>query len=1119
MPVRTRILGGVVALLAATAASLVPVLPAGASDGPDQADDGGLSASVVAQINAITQEKASRTPAERKVDTRLLYSSRRAAGREAVRGAPTLRTAAEVGADGLTEVDIDGLVTDQLLERIQELGGSVVTAVASMDAIRARIPLSAVAPLSEEADIHHLRVADQFMSNQIDELTSAIGAADPGPITNAGSALSEADATHLAGATRTTYGVDGTGVTIGVLSDGVNTLAARQATGDLPAVTVIAGQAGSGDEGTAMLELVHDLAPGAALMFATALGGQPQFASNILALQAGGADIIVDDITYFAESVFQPGIVEQAVDTVVAAGVVYLSSAGNSGNVPDGTSGTWVGPFASAGAAGGVLAGAGTLLDFDPTAGVDSSITLAQNTGPVVGLTWSDPLGGSGNDYDLYVLNAAQTTIFDAGANTQDGNDDPIEFVAQSFTNENLVVAKFSGADRHISLITNRGRFTAYGTGGASYGHNSGENAISVAATPAFNAFSPGHPVGPFPGPFTNANVSEFFSSDGPRLNFFETDGTPIAGGETLTKPDLTAADGTVTTTPGFVPFFGTSAAAPHAAAIAALMMDANPASTGAQIRTALEASTIDIEAAGDDAVTGTGILMASTAVAAVANEGQMQFSSATYSVNENGGSATLTLTRTGGSDGAASAQVALAGGGTATGGGVDFTFATQTVNWAAGDAANKTVTVPIVDDPTFEGSETANFVLQNPTVAVLGAPTAATLTILDDEAPPAPGSVVFSSATYTTGEAGPTATITVDRVGGSSGAASVQVALGAGSTATNGTDFAYSSPQTVSWVDGALGSRQVTVTINQDTVDEPNETVNLVLQNAVTATIGTPSAATLTIVDDDAAPPPPFEPPSNPNPPDPDDPTGREVHRLAGDDRIATAIAASQDAWPSGSADTVVLARSDTFADALVGVPLAHAGNGPLLLTPQDSLDPRVRTEIDRVLGDGHTIHVLGGARPCPRTSMPRWTPPGSTSSATPAPTGSTRPSWSPPSWARPATSSSPPVATSPTRSRPGRPLRRTTASSCSPTAHWCHPRWPPTSTTPPPSWPSAGRQRRPAPARKGSSAPTATPPRSCWPRPSSMPSTSSGWPRGRTSPTPCRAVPTSPTSVGRCC
>ena len=100
-----------------------------------------------------------------------------------------------------------------------------------------------------------------------------------------------------------------------------------------------------------MLEIVHDLAPGAALGFATAIPDEATFAQNILDLAAAGCNIIVDDIIYLDESPFQDGPVAQAVNTVTAAGVLYFSSAGNEGNMDDLTSGTWEGDFLASGAA------------------------------------------------------------------------------------------------------------------------------------------------------------------------------------------------------------------------------------------------------------------------------------------------------------------------------------------------------------------------------------------------------------------------------------------------------------------------------------------------------------------------------------------------------------------------------------------------------------------------------------------------------------------------------------------------------------------------------------------------------------------------------------------------
>jgi predicted extracellular nuclease len=110
---------------------------------------------------------------------------------------------------------------------------------------------------------------------------------------------------------------------------------------------------------------------------------------------------------------------------------------------------------------------------------------------------------------------------------------------------------------------------------------------------------------------------------------------------------------------------------------------------------------------------------------------------------------------------------------------------------------------------------------------------------------PPAPGTFRFSSAAYSTPEAG-AATITVERTGGSDGAASVSYATGGGGTATPGADYTAASG-TLDFADGET-TKTFSVPITADTVDEPDETVELVLTGAVSA----PSTAVLTIVDDD---------------------------------------------------------------------------------------------------------------------------------------------------------------------------------------------------------------------------------------------------------------------------
>ncbi len=121
-----------------------------------------------------------------------------------------------------------------------------------------------------------------------------------------------------------------------------------------------------------------------------------------------------------------------------------------------------------------------------------------------------------------------------------------------------------------------------------------------------------------------------------------------------------------------------------------------------------------------------------------VAQAGVVQLGAASYSVNENGGSVTLTLTRTNGADGAISVSVA-SGGGSASAG-ADYTALAQTVNWGAGDAANKTVVLTVANDTADGADETVTVTLSNPTGgATLGATASTTVTIVDDDVTVAP--------------------------------------------------------------------------------------------------------------------------------------------------------------------------------------------------------------------------------------------------------------------------------------------------------------------------------------------------------------------------------------------
>jgi hypothetical protein len=605
-----------------------------------------ISPEALAQIDALIREKESRSATEQKLDSQLIYELKMRSGAQVARGVPTLEADVPYADDGHAVLDVRASLTTALTEGLAQLGAEILSSSPAESTIRIHIGIDRVPALAALPDVVFVQPRqDATTSRRVPQAeraglraalarsitgVTAAGAQQSNVIpaaTGKGSRSSEGDLTHLAVAARAAFRTAGAGIKIGVLSDGVRSLAASQASGDLGPVTVIGPPAPCAawvlcDEGTAMLEIIHDLAPGAELYFASGMVSITSFADNIRALRAAGCDIIVDDLFYFVETPFQdgqaPGIISnsnggvviQAVKDVTASGALYFSSAGNSGNFNDGTSGAWEGDFVDGGPTknGGLPAGR-----LHSWSGQNFNLLRAANVDAPIVLYWSDPLGGSANDYDLFRLNSAGTAVSASSTNIQNGTQDPIEQVSQNMAAPRIVIVQKAGAQsRFLHLETNRGRLQ-FATRGVTHGHAAVDavGAFGVAATPA---------AGAYPKPFGPESQVETFSSDGPRRIFFEADGTAItpdnllaAGGKVLQKPDFTAADGvSVSGAGGFQsPFYGTSAAAPHAAAIAALLISARPGITPEEVRAALMKSAIDIEAAGFDQDAGAGIIMA----------------------------------------------------------------------------------------------------------------------------------------------------------------------------------------------------------------------------------------------------------------------------------------------------------------------------------------------------------------------------------------------------------------------------------------------------------------------------------------------------------------------------
>ncbi len=502
------------------------------------------------------------------------------------------------------------------------------------------------------------------------------------PITNTGSVTSQGDAALKADVARTTYSVTGAGVKVGVISDSYNRLGgapAGVASGDLPVVEIVeeSATASNIDEGRAMAEIVHDVAPGAAIAFHTANGGEANFAQGILDLAAAGCKVIVDDIIYLGEPFFQDGIVGQAVNQVVNNnGVTYFSSAGNRVRA------SYQAPFKIGGTySNSAVYGTSTAYptyDFSTTSTVDNLQRISIPSGQSLRLVfqWDNPYqsvsGGTGatTDLDIFVLNSTTGAVITRGTTDQSSGGDPLE-ITGTVTNStgsprlvDVVIVKRSGPDPGlIKWVNFSGNNIApeYATNsGASYGHNTAAGCISTGAAGWFDT-----PV--FNGALTTA-IIEPFSSVGGTPILFNTDGSRINGivGTVRQKPEITAVDGGNNTFFGsdtnrdpdaFPNFFGTSAAAPHAAAVAALMMEKVPSITRNTILSTMQSTALDMDDpftagfdTGFDFGTGFGFIQADRALQAISSVAALSLVvSANPNVILTSGTTTLSATVSGG--------------------------------------------------------------------------------------------------------------------------------------------------------------------------------------------------------------------------------------------------------------------------------------------------------------------------------------------------------------------------------------------------------------------------------------------------------------------------------------
>jgi hypothetical protein len=554
------------------------------------------------------------------------------------------------------------------------------------------LPVSQLDAATARAEVHSIRAAM--------------------PRTRTGAVTSQGDYVQHSAALRSANSLTGAGVTVGVLSDSydcyavyaVNHVAASGAagyasngflataatdisTGDLPSnVTVLEeAQAGNGgclnygapthlpfsDEGRAMLQIVHDVAPGASLAFYTGENSEADFANGIGRLAApvsaggAGAKVIADDLGYFDEPFFQDGILAQAVDAVEANGVAYFSAAGNDGTLAYDNTNT-ASSFATTASSTAPNAGE-LLLNFaasGATVATSLPVTIASLVpGEFVAIVveWDQPYvtgapnsGGATSEIDVCLIGSGpdQITDFDGNTATCSGPNAVGSDSYQVMIVGNPANASGNTAAENLNIQVGLAGGTAppgrikvaveddgagstineFQTNTATIqGHPGAAGAAAVGAAFFFDTPACGS---------TPAQL-EKYSSEGGAPILFDAAGTRLTTPVIRQKPDFVGPDGVNNTFLGFTlasdgypdgmlntsnascqndpkypNFFGTSAATPHAASIAALMLQANPALIPTQIYQALRSSALPMATPAPNYQSGYGFVQADAAFA-----------------------------------------------------------------------------------------------------------------------------------------------------------------------------------------------------------------------------------------------------------------------------------------------------------------------------------------------------------------------------------------------------------------------------------------------------------------------------------------------------------------------
>jgi hypothetical protein len=521
-----------------------------------------FASSAGAQIDSGAREPRTMTPPLRVSKDPTLDSQLAAVAAAAERGTAAGLEAARSGglvtSSGKVQVVVEAAPADAR-SAVAALGGAVEAVSGGLT--EALVPATAVRRLGDARGIDYVRAPAPARALGID---------------SEGVAASSAAAWHAAGAT-------GAGAKVAVIDLGFASLADRQATGDLPVglttVDHCGGTMGAPEKhGTAVAEIVHEMAPAAALTL-ICVDSEVDLANAAAYAQANGITIVNHSVGWFntarGDGTGAPGTPDAIVASARAQGILWVNAAGNSAQ------GHWSGTYSDSDADG--------LHDFAP--GDDGNTLLLFAGEQVCGLLKWDSWPGSSQDYDLYLGQDSTFALIAGSENVQSGTQKPTE--ALCYTNATGVAQNFSFLIARFSASATP-RFDLFVTiGGALQYRNAGGSVIEPATSPSALA------VGAIC--WLN-NAWETYSSVGPTI-----DGR--------IKPDIAAPSAVTSaiygpfTACGVSGFTGTSSAAPHVAGAAALLRGMFPLATVGELQSWLEADALDLGVLGKDSTFGAGKL------------------------------------------------------------------------------------------------------------------------------------------------------------------------------------------------------------------------------------------------------------------------------------------------------------------------------------------------------------------------------------------------------------------------------------------------------------------------------------------------------------------------------